>query len=252
MKESNNKQEMFVVGKRPVLEALRAHYPLRLVIFDKTKDHDSIMKNIFKLAKKQNVQILYRDESWFRRRFHQLNPQGVVAVGDVYTYVDLEDIKIKKNSIILVLDRIQDPQNLGAIIRSAECAGVSGIIIPDRNAAEINETVVSISSGAVFHMKVTKVPNLARAVEYLKKQNVWIVGTLPNSEKPYYEIDYRNVPFAVIIGNEGSGVREGLIKKCDYVVSIPMRGRVNSLNASVATGIMVFKILEEKQKNNEY
>lgn len=241
-----------MVGKRPVLEALRAHYPLRLVIFDKTKDHDSIMKNIFKLAKKQNVQILYRDESWFRRRFHQLNPQGVVAVGDVYTYVDLEDIKIKKNSIILVLDRIQDPQNLGAIIRSAECAGVSGIIIPDRNAAEINETVVSISSGAVFHMKVAKVPNLARAVEYLKKQNVWIVGTLPNSEKPYYEIDYRNVPFAVIIGNEGSGVREGLIKKCDYVVSIPVRGRVNSLNVSVATGIMVFKILEEKQKNNEY
>ena len=252
MRENNSKQEVFVVGKRPVLEALRAHYPLRLVVFDKAKDHDAIMKNIFKLAKKQSVQILYRDESWFRRRFHQLNPQGVVAVGDTYTYADVEDIKIKKNSIILILDRIQDPQNLGAIVRSAECAGVSGIIIPDRSAAEVNETVMSISSGAVFHIKIAKVPNLARAVEYLKKQNVWIVGTVPNSETPYYEVDYRSVPFAVIIGNEGSGIRDGLIKKCDYVVSIPMRGRVNSLNASVAAGIMVFKVLEEKQKNNEY
>ncbi len=252
MRENNDKREMFVVGKRPVLEALRARYPLRLVIFDKAKDHDTIMKNIFKLAKKQNVQILYRDESWFRRRFHQLNPQGVVAVGDTYIYADLEDIKIKKNSIILILDRIQDPQNLGAIVRSAECAGVSGIIIPDRNAAEVNETVMSISSGAVFHIKVARVTNLARAVEYLKRQNVWIVGTVPNSEIPYYEVDYRNVPFAVIIGNEGNGIREGLIKKCDYVVSIPMRGRVNSLNASVAAGVMVFKVLEEKQKNNEY
>jgi 23S rRNA (guanosine2251-2'-O)-methyltransferase len=252
MKENNNKKELFIVGKRPVLEALRAQYPVRVVVFDRAKDHDAVMKNIFRLAKKQNVQILYRDESWFRRRFHQLNPQGVVGVGDVYSYVDLEDLKIKKNSIILILDRIQDPQNLGAIIRSAECAGVSGIIIPDRNAAEVNETVMSISSGAVFHMKVVRVPNLSRAVEYLKRKNVWIVGTVPNADKPYYEIDYKNVPFAVIIGNEGEGIREGLIKKCDYVVNIPMRGRVNSLNASVAAGIMVFRILEEKQKNNEY
>ncbi len=251
MKE-NNRKEVFIVGKRPVLEALRAQYPMRLVVFDKGKSHDAVMKNIFKLAKKQGVQILYRDESWFRRRFHQLNPQGVVGVGEKFSYASLEDLKIKKNSIILVLDRIQDPQNLGAIIRSAECAGVSGIIIPDKNAVEVTETVMSVSSGAVFHVKIVKIANLSQAVEYLKSRNVWVVGTVPNAETPYYEVDYKNVPFAVVIGNEGEGIREGLLKKCDYVVTIPMRGRVNSLNASVAAGIMVFRILEEKQKNGEY
>ncbi len=243
---------MFIVGKRPVLEALRASYPVRVVVFDKGKSHDAVMKNIFRLAKKQNVQILYRDEGWFRRRFHQLNPQGVVGVGDVFTYADLEDLKIKKNSVILVLDRIQDPQNLGAIIRSAECAGVSGVIIPDRNAASVNETVISISSGAVFHTKIVRLTNLSQAVDYLKRKNVWIVGTVPNGETPYFKIDYKNVPFAVIIGNEGEGIREGLIKKCDYVVTLPMRGHVNSLNASVACGIMLFRIIEDKLKNGEY
>ncbi len=251
MKE-NNRKEVFIVGKRPVLEALRAQYPVRVVVFDKGKSHDAIMKNIFRLAKKQNVQILYRDESWFRRRFHQLNPQGVVGVGEKYIYYTLEDLKIKKNSIFLILDRIQDPQNLGAIIRSAECAGVSGVIIPDKNAVDITETVMSVSSGAVFHVKVVKVANLSQAVEYLKSQNVWVVGTTPNANTSYYEVDYRNVPFAVVIGNEGEGIREGLLKKCDYIVTIPMRGRVNSLNASVAAGIMVFRILEEKWKNGEY
>lgn len=251
MKE-NNRKEVFIVGKRPVLEALRAQYPMRLVVFDRGKSHDAVMKNIFKLAKKQGVQILYRDESWFRRRFHQLNPQGVVGVGGKFSYASLEDLKIKKNSIILVLDRIQDPQNLGAIIRSAECAGVSGIIIPDKNAVGVTETVISVSSGAVFHVKIVKIANLSQAVEYLKSRNVWVVGTVPNAETSYYEVDYKNVPFAVIIGNEGEGIREGLLKRCDYVVTIPMRGRVNSLNASVAAGIMVFRILEEKQKNGEY
>ncbi len=248
---NGGKKEIFIVGKRPVLEALRAQYPVRLVVFDKAKPHDSVMKNIFKLAKKQGVQILYRDESWFRRRFHQLNPQGVVGVGEQFAYCEISDIKIKKNSIILVLDRIQDPQNLGAIIRSAECAGVSGVIIPDKNAVDVTETVISISSGAVFHVKIAKVTNLSRAVEDLKSKNVWIVGAMPNAKVPYYEIDYKNVPFAIVIGNEGEGIREGLVKKCDYVVNIPMKGRVNSLNASVAAGILVFKVLEEKLKNGE-
>jgi 23S rRNA (guanosine2251-2'-O)-methyltransferase len=251
MKETN-KKEVFIVGKRPVLEALRAGHPVRVVVFDKAKSHDTIMKNIFRLAKKQGSQIIYRDESWFRRRFHQLNPQGVVGVGETFTYSELEDLKIKKNSIILILDRIQDPQNLGAIVRSAECAGVSGIIIPDRNAAEVNETVMSISSGAVFHTKIVKIPNLSQAVDYLKSRNVWIVGTLPNAETPYFSVDYTKVPFAIIIGNEGEGIREGLIKRCDYVVNLPMRGRVNSLNASVAAGIMLFRIVEDKIKNGEY
>ena len=251
MKE-NNKKEVFIVGKRPVLEALRAGHPVRVVVFDKAKSHDAIMKNIFRLSKKQDVQIIYRDESWFRRRFHQLNPQGVVGVGETFQYSTLENLKIKKNSIILILDRIQDPQNLGAIIRSAECAGVSGVIIPDKNAVDVTETVMSISSGAVFHTKIVKTSNLSQAVDYLKSRNVWIVGTVLNAETQYFDLNYTKVPFAVIIGNEGEGIREGLVKKCDYVVTLTMRGHVNSLNASVAAGIVLFRIVEDKLKNEEY
>lgn len=193
-----------------------------------------------------------RDEKWFERRFKTLNPQGVVAVGLPYSYSSLEELKIKNNSILLILDRIQDPQNFGAIIRTAECVGVQGIIIPEHESVEVNETVISISSGAVFHVKIIKVPNLNNALKYLKKRGVWIIATQPNATTYYYDIDYRKHPFAVIIGNEGEGIRHGILKESDFVVSIPMRGRVNSLNASVSTGIILFRIAETKKLNGEY
>lgn len=246
------KKEQFIIGKRAVLEALREHYPLHSLVMERTKERDELIKNIYKLAKRQNVKMLERDESWFRRRFHVLNPQGVVAIGELYSYATLEDIRIKKNSVILLLDRIQDPGNLGNIIRTAECAGVNSIVIPEYNAADITDTVISVSSGAVFHIKIVKVPNLSHAIDYLKNKNVWIVGTVPDSKTPYYDIDYKDVPFGVVMGNEGEGIREGIKKKCDYLVSIPMRGRVGALNVSAATGIVLFKIMEEKMKNNEY
>jgi len=247
-----NKKEQFIVGKRAVLEALRVHYPVRVLVFERARERDKIIRNIYQLAKKQGVKILERDESWFRRRFHVINPQGVVGVGDPYNYVALEDIDIRRNSVILLLDRVQDPQNLGAIIRTAECVGVSGIVIPEHSSVDITDTVISVSSGSVFHEKIVRVPNLVRAIDYLKKHNVWIVGAVPGAETAYYDMDYRNVPFAVVIGNEGEGIRDGVKKKCDYLVSIPMRGKVGSLNVSVAAGIILFKIIGEKAKNNEY
>lgn len=248
----SNKEEYFIIGKRAVIEALRAHYPLRLVIFERGISRDEIIKSIYNHAKKQDIQILERDEKWFERRFKTLNPQGVVAVGLPYSYSSLEELKIKNNSILLILDRIQDPQNFGAIIRTAECVGVQGIIIPEHESVEVNETVISISSGAVFHVKIIKVPNLNNALKYLKKRGVWIIATQPNATTYYYDIDYRKHPFAVIIGNEGEGIRHGILKESDFVVSIPMRGRVNSLNASVSTGIILFRIAETKKLNGEY
>ncbi len=246
------KKEQFIIGKRAVLEALREHYPLHTLVMESVKEKDGVIKSIYKLAKKQDVKILDRDESWFRRRFHILNPQGVVAVGELYNYAALEDIRIKKNSIVLLLDRIQDPGNLGNIIRTAECAGANSIVIPEYNAVDVTDTVISISSGAVFHIKIVKVPNLVYAIDYLKDKNVWIVGTIPDAKTPYYNVDYKNVPFGIVMGNEGEGIREGIKKKCDYLVSIPMRGKVGALNVSAATGIVLFKIMEEKTKNNEY
>jgi 23S rRNA (guanosine2251-2'-O)-methyltransferase len=246
------KIEYFIIGKRAVLEALRVHHPTRLVIVDASVKRDNVIDNILSLAKKSDVGVLYRDEQWFARRFTTLNPQGVVSVGEPYSYSDIEDLKTQSNSIFLILDRIQDPQNLGAIIRTAECGGVSGIIIQDKESVDVTESVISISSGAVFHTKIAKVKNLANAVRYLKEHDVWIVGTSVEAETPYYGVDYNKHPFAVILGNEGEGIRQGLLKECDYVVSIPMRGRINSLNVSVAAGIVLFKILETKRVNGDY
>lgn len=247
------KNEYFIIGRNPVLEALRAHHPLRLVIIEEDVDlKEEIIKSILAHARKNDIQVLFREESWFDRRFKILNHQGVVAVGAPYEYKDISNLKIKKNSLILILDRIQDPQNFGAIIRAAECAGAKDIIIQERESCEVTETVMSISSGAVFHVNIYKVPNLAQAIFDLKENGVWIVGTDINAKENYFDIDYKNHPFAFVMGNEGEGVRKGLLKECDYVVKIPMKGRVNSLNVSVATGIVLFKAFEEKFKNGEY
>jgi len=247
------KNEYFIIGRNPVLEALRAHYPIRLIVIEDGVDlKENTMKSILAHARKNEIQVLTREKSWFDRRFKIMNHQGVVGVGAPYEYKDFADLKVKRNSIILLLDRIQDPQNFGAIIRAAECAGVKDIVIQERESCEVTETVMSISSGAVFHVNIYKVKNLTQAISELKDMGVWIIGTDVNAEVNYFDVDYKNHPFAFVMGNEGEGVRKGILKECDYVVKIPMRGRVNSLNVSVATGIVLFKALEEKLKNGEY
>lgn len=248
----SKKEEYFIVGKRAVFESLRANYPVKRIILQEKGRYDETISNILALARRKGIEILVRNELWFDRRFKTLNPQGVVGIGEPFQYSSLDELEVESNSIFLILDRIQDPQNLGAIIRTAECGGVSGVIIQERESAEVTESVISISSGAVFHVKVVRVKNLANAVRYLKEHGVWVIGTSNDSEKVYSSLDYKRHPFAVILGNEGEGIRQGLLKECDYIVSIPMRGLVNSLNVSVAAGIVLFKMLEEKGANGEY
>ncbi len=248
----SKKVEYFIVGKRAVFESLRANYPVKRIILQEKGKYDETISNILALARRKGIEILARNELWFDRRFKTLNPQGIVGIGEPFQYSSLDELEVESNSIFLILDRIQDPQNLGAIIRTAECGGVAGVIIQERESAEVTESVVSISSGAVFHVKVVRVKNLAYAVRYLKERGVWVIGTSSESERAYYHVDYKRHPFAVILGNEGEGIRQGLLKECDYIVSIPMRGLVNSLNVSVAAGIVLFKMLEEKGANGEY
>jgi len=164
-----------------------------------------LIKNIFSLANRNDVQILYRNKSWFDRRFKVLNHQGVVAVGSKFEYVDINEFRIKKNSMCLVLDRIQDPKNLGAIIRTADGAGVKDIFIQESQSCKVTESVMSISSGAVFHIRIYKVSNIIQAIDYLKENGVWIVGTDMNAEQNYFDIDYTNHPFAIVVGNERRG-----------------------------------------------
>ena len=183
------------------------------------------------------------------------NYQGVIAFVPPFSYCEIEDIleyakEKNEEPFVLILDGIEDPHNLGAIIRTAETAGMHGIIIPKRRSASVNSTVSKVSSGAVEYMKIARVTNITDAIDKLKKEGLWICGTDINTDKYYYNQDLTG-PIGIVIGNEGKGISEKVKKNCDFLIKIPMRGRVTSLNASVSTGIIIYEVLKQRlQKKN--
>lgn len=182
----------------------------------------------------------------------QQNYQGVIAIVPPYEYCEIEDILEAANDknedpFVLVLDGIEDPHNLGSIIRTAETAGVHGVIIPKRRAALVNSTVNKVSAGAVEHMKVARVTNISESIGKLKKQGLWVCGTDINTDKYYYNQDLTG-PLAIVIGNEGKGISKKVLEKCDFLVKIPMRGKVTSLNASVSAGIIMYEVVKQRIK----
>jgi 23S rRNA (guanosine2251-2'-O)-methyltransferase len=183
------------------------------------------------------------------------NHQGVIAVADAFQYADLEDIfsaaRTKNEPLFtILLDEIEDPQNLGAIIRSADAAGVHGVIIPKHHAAEVNATVIKASAGAAEHVTTVKTTNLNETIRKLKDANVWIVGAAGEATKNFYEYDYRQ-PVALVIGNEGKGLRRLVRENCDELVKIPMTGKMSSLNASVASALLLFEVVRQRQWKKE-
>ena len=180
------------------------------------------------------------------------NYQGVIAFVPPFSYCEIEDIleyakEKNEEPFVLILDGIEDPHNLGAIIRTAETAGMHGIIIPKRRSASVNSTVSKVSSGAVEYMKIARVTNITDAIDKLKKEGLWICGTDINTDKYYYNQDLTG-PIGIVIGNEGKGISEKVKKNCDFLIKIPMRGRVTSLNASVSTGIIIYEVLKQRIK----
>jgi 23S rRNA (guanosine2251-2'-O)-methyltransferase len=178
------------------------------------------------------------------------NHQGVVALVDSYEYSRLEEIlenaALKKEPpFVLLLDGIEDPQNMGSIIRTAECAGVHGVIIPQHNSVEITAAVVRASAGAVEHMLVARVTNLVNCIKDLKKQGLWVVGA--DMEGTAYNLSNIPAPTALVIGGEGSGIRKLVRQNCDMLVSIPMSGKVSSLNASVAAGLIIYEVIRQRR-----
>ncbi|MCE7954027.1 MAG: 23S rRNA (guanosine(2251)-2'-O)-methyltransferase RlmB, partial [Chlorobi bacterium CHB7] len=151
-------------------------------------------------------------------------------------------------ALILILDEIQDPHNVGAILRSAECSGVNGVILTKHNSATITSTVVKVSAGATEHLNICQVNNLSQTIDELKKNGFWIVGSSFENSKNYNEVDYK-IPIALIVGNEEKGIRKLTASKCDFLIKIPMSGKIQSLNVSVATGILLFEILRQRQLN---
>ena len=240
-----------IEGRNSVLELLESGKDINKIFITRGEKHGSINK-IIAIAKEKKVMIVEKDKKQMFQMAQTENYQGVIAIVPPFEYCEVEDIieeakRKKEDPFVVILDNIEDPHNLGSIIRTAETAGVHGIIIPKRRSAAVNSTVNKVSAGAVQYMKVARVNNISDAIENLKKYGLWICGTDINTDKYYYNQDLTG-PIGVVIGNEGKGISEKVKKNCDFFVKIPMRGKVTSLNASVSTGIILYEIVEQRIK----
>ncbi len=235
---------MLIFGKNSATAILEGHQKInKIYLSDNFND-----KNIISLIKKINFSYEIKSIREMNNLAPGLN-QGIIIDIDDYDYYDLDSLikQAKTPSFFVILDHIEDPHNLGAIIRTCEAAGVDGIIIPNKRSVQINSTVMKVSSGALDNIKVCLVSNIVDTMKKLKEKGFWMVGTKMEAPKTYYEIDY-DMNVCLIIGNEGAGISSLVEKECDYIVNIPMIGKINSLNASVATGIIVFEILKKQRK----
>jgi 23S rRNA (guanosine2251-2'-O)-methyltransferase len=239
-----------IIGRKPVLEALNADEEIEQV-YILYGQQGGIINAIRVAAKKRGIKCNQIPLDKFKTVVTRKNAQGVAAVKSAYNYFALHEIinAAKKDTypLIIILDSIQDTHNVGAILRTAECSGVTGVIITKHNSAPINETVVKTSAGATEHIKICQVNNLAQTIDELKENDFWIVGSSLTRAKNYTEVDYK-MPVALIVGNEEKGIRKLTASKCDFLVKIPMSGKIQSLNVSVATGILLFEILRQRNQ----
>ena len=250
MKEETEYQDQ-VEGRNSVLELLESGKDINKIFIEKGDKQGSINKIIAK-AKERKIVIVEIDKQKMSQMAKTPNPQGIIAIVPPFDYCEIYDIinlakEKKEDPFILILDGIEDPHNLGSIIRTAETAGVHGIIIPKRRAATVNSTVNKTSAGAVEHMLIARVNNLNETINTLKQQGIWICGTDINTNKYYYNQDLTG-PIAIVIGNEGTGISRLVKENCDFLVKIPIKGKVTSLNASVSTGIVVYEAVKQRNK----
>lgn len=247
-----NKKNVFddqIEGRNSVLELLESGKDINKIFISKGEKQGSINKIIAK-AKEAKVIIVETDKKKLDEMSQTGNHQGVIAIVPPFEYCEVDDIldeaKAKnEDAFIIILDGIEDPHNLGAIIRTAETGGVHGVIIPKRRAASVNSTVNKSSAGAVEHMKIARVNNINDTIKYLKDKGLWIIGTDGKAKKYYYEQDLTG-PIALVIGSEGFGMNRLVEENCDILVKIPMKGKITSLNASVSAGIVTYEIVKQR------
>ena len=249
--EQNNKYDDQIEGRNAVLELLESDRDINKIFMSNGEKHGSINK-IIALAKEKKVIINEVSRSKLNQMAQTENNQGVIAIVPPYNYCEVDDIlEVAKSKnekpFILILDGIEDPHNLGSIIRTAETAGVHGIIIPKRRAATVNSTVSKVSAGAVEYMKIARVNNITDTINYLKENDVWVCGTDMNTDKYYYEEDF-TCGIAIVIGSEGFGMSRLVKESCDFLVKIPMKGNITSLNASVSAGIVMYEVVKQRVK----
>jgi len=237
-----------IFGRNPVLELLRSDKSINKILIAAGTEKGPIQE-IVKLAKQKRITLQQVERSHLDKMFSGENHQGVAALASAADYVEWQDIverarEKNEDPLIIILDEIEDPHNLGAILRTADAAGAHGVIIPKRRAVPLTEGVAKASAGAVEYVPVARVANIVQTMEQLKKEGCWIVGTSLQG-KVLYEQDLKG-PLVVVVGSEGSGLGKLTEEKCDFLVTIPMQGKINSLNASVATGVVLYEALRQR------
>jgi len=226
-----------LVGIHPIREALLAGQSFERVLVAKGAGGPKVQE-IVDLCKKSKIPVRYEERAALDRAASVAKHQGVVAIGGASTYAALTDVE--GIDLVVILDGVEDPHNLGAIIRTAHAVGAGAVVIPERRAAGLTETVAKAAAGALAHLPVIRVVNISHSIEDFKKRGYWIYGLDERGEHAYNEIVYSR-PTAIVLGGEGKGLHEHVRKRCDYLVRIPMAGAIGSLNVSVAAGVVLFE-----------
>lgn len=240
---------MKVEGKNAIVELFRSNTQIEKILIE--RNAQNTLGDILSLAAKRRVRVQYLPKEVMDKESTVKNHQGVIAIVNGYKYASIDDIlavaKSKNQApFILLCDGVEDPHNLGSIIRTCECAGVHGIIIPKNRACQVNDTVVKVSTGACFNMKIACVTNLNDAIRKLKELGIWVFGLEANGTE-IYKTDL-TMPSALVVGSEGFGMSNLSKKLCDGILSLPMHGKVNSLNASVASAIAIYEVVRQRHE----
>lgn len=238
-----------VEGKNPILEALKSGKTIERLYVQNGMDKRKI-GDILDLSKQNKTVVEYVPKQRLDNIANTHAHQGLIGILPEVPYVNFENLvddtlKDNQTPLFVILDEIQDPHNLGAIIRSCECAGVAGVIVPARRSAPLSSVAYKASAGALAHMPIARVTNLVDSIKYLQSKNIWVIGTDAKGEMCYNA--NLTGALALVIGSEGKGIRRLVTQNCDNVVSIPMEGKINSLNASVAAGILIFESIRQRK-----
>ena len=239
-----------ISGRNPVLEALKAGRPINKILLGKNISRHSIIGEIINLARNNGILLEYVESSVIERVI-STGSQGVVAFTSAKNYSSLDGLLAISGQkaelpFYLILDGIEDPQNFGAILRSADATGVHGVIIRERREVGLTGSVAKASAGAIEYVPVARVTNIAQTIEELKKRNIWVIGVDMAASQDYRQVDY-NIPVAIVIGGEGGGLSPLVRKRCDLTVSISMKGKISSLNASVAAALVMYEVSYQRK-----
>lgn len=245
-------EEEFIGGKHSILEAMKAGRTINKIWIAENAQK-ALTQPIVAEAKLHGIIVQFADKRKLDTMAEGLQHQGVVAQVAAYDYVEIDDIleaarERGEDPFILILDEIEDPHNLGSILRTADCTGVHGVIIPKRRSVGLTATVSKISAGAVEYVPVARVTNIAQTIDKLKECGVWVAGTDVSAADDVYRSNFA-MPIALVIGNEAKGVGRLIKEKCDFLVKLPMQGKINSLNASVAAGVLMYEVVRQRKQS---